>query len=75
MGDVRIRNKAKLDDESIVEYDRCCIEGEDPHFDPKLLLQTRYLGRGTIYEIEGVRQYEGILGAEPMYYNFWRVYE
>lgn len=72
-GDQTIRNKAKLDDGTIVEYDSCCMAGEDPGFGPKM--QTKYLGRGTIYEIGGTRQYEGILGSRVDYYDFWRVFE
>ena len=72
MGDVALRNKAKLDDGTIVEYDHCCLAGEDPGFGPNK--QTKYLGRGTIYEIHGTRQYEGILSARVEYFDFWKVY-
>lgn len=70
-GDAPLRNKAKLDDGSIVEYDYCCLAGAAPGFAPSL--QTKYLGRGIFYEIGGVRQYE-IPGCRVDYYDFWRVY-
>ena len=71
-GDVVIRNKAKLDDGSIVEYDYCCLAGTDPGFAPSS--QTKYLGRGTIYEVAGVRQYE-TFGSRIEFYDFWKVYD
>ena len=71
LGDVVVRNKAKLDDGSIVEYDQCCLAGGDPKFAPGA--QTKYLGRGTIYEVNGVRQYD--LGGRVEYLDFWRVYK
>lgn len=70
-GDVVVRNKAKLDDGSIVEYDSCCLAGTDPGFGSSM--QTKYLGRGTIYEIGGERQYE-IFGRHVDYYDFWKVF-
>ena len=70
LGIGRIRNKAKLDDGTIVEYDRCCISGTDPGFGP--FLKTEYLGHGTIYEVGGTRQYE-VPGHQVDYYDFWRV--
>jgi len=71
-GDVKIRNKAQLEDGSIVEYDRCALAGLNPHFGETDL--TKYLGRGTIYEVEGVRQYD-ILSNRVQYYDFWKVCE
>lgn len=70
LGDAIIRNKAKLDDGSIVEYDRCCLAGTDPGFGPSM--QTKYLGRGIIFEIGGTRQYE-IPGNRVDYYDFWKI--
>jgi hypothetical protein len=71
-GDVVVRNKAQLDDGSIVEYDHCCLAGTDPGF--PLSNQTKYLGRGTIYEINGVKQYE-VFGGRIEFYDFWKVYK
>lgn len=69
-GDVRIRNKAKLDDGTVVEYDHCCEAGGDLKFSAKA--QTKYLGRGVVYEVCGVKQHE-----HPMfpvkYHDFWKV--
>jgi|PlaIllAssembly_1097288.scaffolds.fasta_scaffold00001_150 hypothetical protein len=71
-GDVVVRNKAQLDDGSIVEYDSCCLAGGDPGFSPEA--HTKYLGRGTIYEVRGARQYE-TFGSRVEYLDFWRVYK
>lgn len=62
-----IRNKAKLEDGRIVEYDRCCSVGSDNHFGPGVV--TTYLGRGEIYEVNGVIQTRG----KPMIYDFYSV--
>lgn len=72
MGDVALRNKAKLDDGTIVEYDHCCLAGEDPGFGPNK--QTKYLGRGVIHEISGTIQRYDIPGVRVDYYDFWKVY-
>lgn len=71
-GDVVVRNKAQLDDGSIVEYDQCCLAGTDPGFGPGM--QTKYLGRGVVYEVAGTRQYE-TFGSRIEYYDFWKVYK
>lgn len=71
-GDVVIRNKAKLDDGSIVEYDYCCLAGTNPSFPS--FSHTKYLGRGTIYEVNGIRQYE-TFGSRIEFYDFWKVYD
>lgn len=66
-----IKNKALLDDGSIVSYDYCCNAGSNP-----ILIQKDYshfLGRGIIYEINGVRQY--YILSKPDYYDFWCVYK
>ena len=71
-GEAVIRNKAKLDDGSIVEYDQCCLAGTSPSL--PTFSYTKYLGRGTIYEVNGVRQYE-IFGSRIEFYDFWKVFE
>lgn len=70
LGDVQIRNRALLDDGTIVSYDQCCEAGGDPGFGPKVI--SKYLGRGTIYEIAGVRQYDTGL-SKPVYLDFWQL--
>ena len=72
MGDIVVRNKAKLDDGTIVEYDQCCLAGGDPRFG--LFQHTKYLGRGVIYEVNGVLQRYEIPGTHIDYYDFWKVY-
>lgn len=71
-GDVVTRSKAKLDDGSIVEYDYSCLAGTDPGFNSSM--QTKYLGRGTIYEFYGIRQYD-IPGQRIDYYDFWKIFQ
>lgn len=67
--DTKPKSKAQLDDGTIIEYDRCCIAGTDPGFGPKAY--TKYLGRGIIYEVEGVKQYYTL--SKPEIYDFWKV--
>lgn len=45
LGEAIIRNKALLDDETIVEYDQCCEAGGDPGFGPKTVLSISAVER------------------------------
>lgn len=63
--------KAKLEDGSIVEFDRCCIAGEkSPEFNPTLVY--KFLGLGTLFEVAGKRQWDSGL-SQPTYYDFWKL--
>ena len=48
-------HKAKLTDGTIVLYERCSEE-RDSYADLEKLKFIRYLGKGVIYEISGVKQ-------------------
>lgn len=63
--------KAELEDGTIVEYNRCCLAGAEPRLGPNQ--HAKYLGRGKIYEVEGVKQYYPL--SKPQIYDFWMVYE
>lgn len=70
--EVPTKSKARLEDRSIVSYDICCKAGEASPLDPKKM--STFLGRGTFYEVDGVRIYETGL-TKPEYYDFWKVYD
>lgn len=53
--DPNVRNRALLQTGEIVEYDECCRVGEEPTRPPNVMLKS--LGRGKIFEVQGVRQY------------------
>lgn len=63
--------KAELEDGTIVEYNRCCLAGTDPGLGPNQ--HSKYLGRGIIYEVAGVKQCYAL--TKPQFYDFWVVYE
>lgn len=66
-----IKPKAKLEDGTIVAYDYCCRAGETPKLDSTLI--SKFLGRGTLYELDGERIYDTGL-SKPTYFDFWKVY-
>lgn len=71
-GELPVKSKAKLEDGSIVTYDICCKAGEVCPIDPKKM--STFLGRGTLYEVEGVQLHEtGLTKSE--YYDFWKVHD
>lgn len=63
-----IKNKAILDDDTIIEYDICHnirLEKYDNNPD-----KFEYLGYGQIYEVRGVKQ--KLYHDEKYYTHFWR---